>query len=299
MQVVMPLFQRENDAEAGKRLLLDANALNALAAWRLTKGVYRLHPATLAALWETRVDGHIPSEVLLKLPEWCVYVELPPRDAAPLDGTLYGFWAHLDVAPVDEKPELCFLLDLENGVWPLAVSLGGTVHEGLESVTRSVETMGAHFSKSVAEKRALLDLLVPMVSILLYICAAVPDTPDRDVFDAAEITHLPTRGIPLTQKGVTRAAQEPTWWRVGYRMGQALRGALADAERQREFQNRNRAEGGTVAPHVRRAHWHTYWTGEGSRTNESKRVARVNWIPPVPVNVRDHEEMPATVRPVR
>ena len=32
--------------------------------------------------------------------------------------------------------------------------------------------------------------------------------------------------------------------------------------------------------HLRRAHWHLYWTGPGSRSDPAKREARVRWIPP-------------------
>ena len=53
--------------------------LGALAAWRVTQGIYRFDPTVLDALWETPVTGDIPTEVLYHLPEWCVYVPTPER----------------------------------------------------------------------------------------------------------------------------------------------------------------------------------------------------------------------------
>jgi hypothetical protein len=57
----------------------DPMILAALCAWRMGKGVYRFDPDLLQELWETPVTGEIPGEILLHLPEWCVYLELPGR----------------------------------------------------------------------------------------------------------------------------------------------------------------------------------------------------------------------------
>ena len=34
-------------------------------------------------------------------------------------------------------------------------------------------------------------------------------------------------------------------------------------------------------PHWRRAHWHSYWTGP----RDGERIARLKWIPPIPVGL--------------
>jgi hypothetical protein len=46
-------------------------------------------------------------------------------------------------------------------------------------------------------------------------------------------------------------------------------------------------------PNIRRAHWHTYHVGTG-RTG-----SRLNWLPPISVNVDDFFELPPVVRPVK
>ena len=53
--------------------------LGALAAWRVTQGIYRFDPTTFDALWKTPVTGDIPTEVLFHLPEWCVYIPTPDQ----------------------------------------------------------------------------------------------------------------------------------------------------------------------------------------------------------------------------
>lgn len=89
--------------------------------------------------------------------------------------------------------------------------------------------------------------------------------------------------------GVTSVGPTPTW-DVGLRIGAALRRAH-DAE------SSEGAGSGTHArprAHIRRAHWHTFWTGP----RDGDRVARVKWLPPIPVNVGD-SDLPATVVPVK
>ena len=53
--------------------------LRALAAWRVSQGIYRFDPTTYDALWKTTVTGDIPTDVLFHLPEWCVYIPTPDQ----------------------------------------------------------------------------------------------------------------------------------------------------------------------------------------------------------------------------
>jgi hypothetical protein len=66
----------------------------ALGAWRYTQGIYRFNTETFDALVSTPFDGMLPTEVLLRLPEWCVYIETPGMIWA--DDEVYGFFAFLD-----------------------------------------------------------------------------------------------------------------------------------------------------------------------------------------------------------
>ena len=51
----------------------------ALAAWRVTQGVYRFDPAVAEAVAATPLEGELPTDLLYPLPEWCVYIETPGR----------------------------------------------------------------------------------------------------------------------------------------------------------------------------------------------------------------------------
>ena len=49
-------------------------------------------------------------------------------------------------------------------------------------------------------------------------------------------------------------------------------------------------------PHIRRAHWHSYWVGQKSQP-EARSVV-LKWLPPIPVNVLDTEDLTPTARDV-
>ena len=84
--------------------------VGALAAWRVTQGIYRFDPTTFDALWKTPVTGDIPTEVLFHLPEWCVYILTP--DQTWQGATLNGFFGHLECDMNDRRTELRLVLDV-------------------------------------------------------------------------------------------------------------------------------------------------------------------------------------------
>jgi hypothetical protein len=84
----------------------DPMILAALCAWRMGKGVYRFDPELLEELWQTPVTGEIPGEVLLRLPEWCVYLELPDKKLSG-EMDIRGCFAFLDWEPRFSRAELC------------------------------------------------------------------------------------------------------------------------------------------------------------------------------------------------
>ena len=49
-------------------------------------------------------------------------------------------------------------------------------------------------------------------------------------------------------------------------------------------------------PHIRRAHWHSFWVGK--RDQPDARSVTLKWLPPIPVNVQGVEDLTTTVRDV-
>jgi hypothetical protein len=125
-------------------------------------------------------------------------------------------------------------------------------------------------------------------SLLLYLVSdkadVSPDTGQNDLRD--RVVNNERRGIRNFQASQIRA------WEVGYRIGAEIRA----------FENKVRESGeatgtGTsMRPHVRKAHWHSFWTGPRDQPQERRK--RVRWLPPIPVNVTDSEDLVPTLHNV-
>lgn len=53
----------------------EVGPIAALAAWRATQGIYRLHPTLLAELLDTPITGEVPADTLCRLPEFLRLVD--------------------------------------------------------------------------------------------------------------------------------------------------------------------------------------------------------------------------------
>lgn len=248
----------------------DVGILGALYAWRTGLGIYRCDPTVAAALVETPLDHAIPAEVLLALPEYGVYVAAPEPAPAAWPKGVKGFWAHLEQDANDKRRELRLVLDTDHDKRPVPIHLVGTLAQGLAAMAGEARRVAGDLDvdllatpAEVDESMALLGGGVrPLVSLLLYLCAGESDIEGPG-------GRRPGRAVPQETRGGPRILQPPaaTIWRVGERVGAALRQAAQDGEGRR--------------PHLRTHHWHTYWTGPKA----GPQVPAVRWVPAVPVGL--------------
>jgi hypothetical protein len=280
---------RIKPADQSKQAIL----LSALAPWRATQGIYRFDPSTFDAIWKTPVTGDIPTEVLRHLPEWCVYIPTPEQTwrRAPL----YGFFAHLEHSTQLGRTELRLVLDIsatpgeQLAMIPIRLGIGG-VAEALEALFK--ETARSTRVTVDARERDLEMLkrdMPPLVSLVLYLCCQ-----SAEITDQHGANRLPARPQPVKTKRGLRffPPDRPTRWQVGYRLGAALRRAASERGAS--------SSSGTHAsprPHIRRAHWHSFWVGKWGQPEVREVVLK--WLPPIPVNVHNVEELTTTVRGVR
>jgi hypothetical protein len=232
--------------------------LGALAAWRVTQGIYRFDPTVLDALWETPVTGDIPTEVLFHLPEWCVYIPTPEQTWK--GRPLHGAFAHLEHDVNDQRMELRLVLDVAGpqgndlDVLPLHLGQGGVsgaVAAMLRESGRYVPIPEVSMEPLVG---GLTDEVSPLVSLVLYLCLQAAESRAAGGGNRRPVRPQPVR----TKKGVRLFPPDrPKPWEVGYRLGAALRRAVSEAVP-------TPGMSGTQAsprPHIRRAHWHSYWIG--------------------------------------
>jgi len=273
-------------------LVQHVGILGALAAWRVTQGIYRFDPTTFDALWATPVSGDIPTEVLFHLPEWCVYIPTP--DKIWQGSTLNGFFAHLEHDVKDRRTELRLVLDVSGAAGDQLVVM--PIHLGKGGVTEGVGAMmkesARHFPVTVytapGEAERLSSDISPLVSLLLYLCSQA-----AEIKEAGAGMRAPSHPKPQkTKKGMRIFAPEhPSRWEVGYRLGAALRQALCEHE-----PGESTGTHASPRPHIRRAHWHSFWVGKKDQPNA--RSVTLKWLPPIPVNVTGVDDLTTTVRDV-
>ncbi|MEX0746184.1 MAG: hypothetical protein WD118_11330 [Phycisphaeraceae bacterium] len=278
----------------------DPARLAAMATWRITQGIYRFDPALYASVIDTPVERDLPCDVLYRLPEWCVYVETP--DLTWMDSQLYGFWAHLEYDINTGRHELRLLMDSEADLTPLPLHLGNwSLSEALErvrheavrqSLDKGLSRLAGRMSGADDAPAEVADQLAPLLSLLLYLCS------QPDEIGGGE--RVPGNPRPKRTKQGWRLfpVDKPLTWDVGVRIGAALRRAYHQAETDQvaidPVTGRTRPRA-----HIRRAHWHGFWRGPRDPDRADERRFELRWLPPLPVNVDDAEELPATIRPVK
>ena len=264
-------------------VFVDMAKLAAIGTWRYSQGIYRIDPDLLDALTATPVSGSLPSDVLYRLPEWSIYVDMTGVSSQSkwVNHKLYGFWAHLEWDVNAERSELRFLMDRDVGLIALPVHLGPwTVTEAIDRVVqesaRNLETVGRDGGYSAALVERLASEINPLISILLYLCS---DEPEID--DARQPGTSPSRPqMKKTKKGWRLfPPDKPRYWTVGAKIGEELRRAAEAAGDVAE------PSGRTVRTPLRRGHWHGYWLGP--RTGERKFSYR--WLSPIVVHGGDRE----------
>ena len=251
------------------RAASDASRLAAIGAWRYTQGIYRFDKDIAKALTDTRLECDIPTDLFLRLPEWCVYVETPGQEWH--GAALHGFWAHVEHDIKDSRPELRLLLDTEQGLVPQILHIGPwSIEQAIWRWAREARTQASQMGISLHGVgsdfiHASSMAIQPLLSMVMYLCSEEPEIEDRD---------YPERPVNLPQPKRTKKGwrlfppEKPRIWSVGEHTGDTLR---------REYATE--LTGRTVRPHPRRAHWHGFWSGP----RDGDRKFGCKWLSPVVV----------------
>lgn len=235
--------------------------LSTIYPWKFTKTVYRLDDSIAESLITSNVD-EVPVQQLSKFPEWSIYVDLSNAKVKSSCGTknVSGFFATLG----EHNSDLNFSIDL-------VMLLDGDDEFEANSLifdesTKSISDMIINHAVINRDPVTLHTTLKNITSILLYICQPEPDiTNDNENVDLEKLKP----DAKKTSKGVKLfEAIKVKRFCVGHKTGEAMRTSLANFHANSSHK--------TKSPHVRRAHWHGYWTGSklaGEQTFSYKWVA--------------------------
>jgi hypothetical protein len=283
-----------------------ALAGNMWAAWRITQGIYRLHRSIVDPLLQTEQPGDIPVEILTRLPEWAVYVEMP---ALPF-GTLkendakaviaHGFWAQVTTTYGNDL-NLSIMVDADidpddpfDAIAPFCLGLvlsRSVKADRVFNVAKSMSDACVFYGNRAI--RLFPEWVNAAINLLVFICSqndfcrdGKPATPTNP-----EPVRTRRRGLRLFP------APKPTVWDVGVRIGASLTAASSESS------DGGEGTGQHKRPHIRRAHWHGFRSGrriadDGSLILAQDRPFELKWIPPIAVGISDDSELPAVIRRV-
>ena len=85
------------------------------------------------------------------------------------------------------------------------------------------------------------------------------------------------------------ACPETIGWNVGLRIGAAL--DLSSKRKCVDSVTDGYGTGVPVRPHIRRAHWHSFWVGK-----RGEQTLSLRWLPPIAVNTEEAGNLPAVIR---
>lgn len=268
-----------------------AQAIFAIAPWRLSKEVYVIDEDLKDLLFEQDGELDVPDEVLLQLPYPCFYVELP--NTYYRADKIHGFFVTLeyDVNNGDKELKPVFLTD-DGNIFSYSIHIGAkTIEESVDMLDKQAleNTNGDKELKRLA-LRAMQDsaetkiFLKQILQVILYILAQ-----NAEITPSSEQSFITKRGKTVKDK-----YSEIRKWDVGIRVGAAIRQQKAkEQSRKKEYKE---SEHQSPRPHMRRGHWHHFWTGPKAQPEERKLILK--WLSPMAI-AANPEDMPITFHEVK
>lgn len=257
------------------RKINDMTSAITVIPWRYSRSVYRFDPDVYRELISTPFSGAIPEEVLLLLPEWSIFVEMQGESVS-------GFFSSLEYVSLG-KAELRFVFCGVQRLIPFYIALSsGTIEKSFEECLREYEAIAGKSDTEKVKKEHLqllgenLSLVKKALSLVLYICSDDAEIRDRDAPDWE-----PSFPRPKITKGQERLfpADRNRTVEVGRELGALLRKGSAHREP-------SAPTGRSVRPHMRRGHWHGFWTGSRKENRDQQKFI-LKWIPPLFVQGRE------------
>ena len=263
--------------------------LHLFGAWRNTLSIYRIDSDIFSQIIKSPIPDDTPSTVFERLPEWCVYIDMPNQALTVITGSgrrasCSGFWALFDVQNLAGKSQrvLNLVLDIDDNIktthdayQPLLIPIRDdmTVRQAILSV---FDCMSHHSSDALitrANAETEIKIITHLLSLLLWLCAEEPDI--------SNINGEPISGEQLrmpkyrTNKktGVFIPPSQPIIYNIGKRLGGEVR----------QFNEKVGTSDSRISarkrPHIRRGHWHGVWSGTGQNKHFN-----IYWQPAIFVN---------------
>lgn len=257
-----------------------ATTLMALAGWRKSKQVYKFDPEFWELLKEQKTDMDIPVDILYQMPFKTIWLE-PLNAFVFFDYSCYDDSIELKAIGFDSRGVLT-----DHGILKLLPNHTITeccekmIEEILKSTAPDIfkKQFGINMNLSKEFAKYEVDYMNPVLQALLYICSQNGDVEENP--EQKKIYKKPKN--PSKPKDQFKEVRQ---WDVGQVVVRNLKKSYEHSLS--TYQRENSSSGWTQRPHMRRAHWHSFWTGK-----KDNRKLIVKWIAPTFVNADKGEANP-------
>lgn len=267
-----------------------------VAAWNNNKQIYKFNSDLAKMLSSQELDGDLPIDTLKNVPYKCFYIQTDIiKSNHNSDITCYdGFFVYFDRNEYcDDDLELRMLIISKERqrqiLVPVHLISGKTLTESLKTTYKEV---GCDYKPDDMTMKEAVNEFMPMVNtmvqMILYLCAENKDVIEnkRIEFNKRDTNTKKKK----KNKQYTQKKENVKEWNVGSVVSREFRRSIyipKDSEH-------GTGTGSKKSPHMRKAHWHHFWTGTG----DNKRLV-VKWISPMYINKNIKDEPSPTINNVR
>lgn len=261
------------------------------STWRMTQGIYRFDEVIYKSLLSTKKQEKIPTQLLKRLPQWCVYIETQGLfcDFGFGDCQLHGVWCQ--ITSIENKDFLMLFVDIDEAYSDYSLPPSVCIDISHKEIGTAINVIKDQKINDALIKKTER-WIVPVFNLLLYLCSEEPD--------------LANKNKPLNPENPEPKKTKKGWrifprhgiqmWDVGTRLAQSISSFYQQS-------SESEATGLKVRPHVRNAHWRTVLFGKmkdakGNKIKKENRQRKLIWIPPSFINVNKIDELPAVIRKI-
>lgn len=189
----------------------------AVGTWAFSRGIYRFDPTIAASLAETTLSDALPASVFYRLPEYCLFLEMPDMHLSEIP--ISGVWAHLEWDTNRKRPELRLAILAEEFLYPVILHLGNwslreSIQRAIDEVVRERQLERVPFTE--LDMAEMLPEITPVISMLLYLCSRSPEI--DPLRQPGQSSYQPSVAVVRDHK--LRTAPKSIIFEVGKRTGQ-------------------------------------------------------------------------------
>lgn len=252
---------------------INALTLYTLGAWSQYKQIYSVDSDLAEFLTETIDDDmKIPAEIFKNLPYNSFYVECNNTN-------IESFFVTYN----SEINKITFFsVDTESGSEPYTVAISLPLLEG-KSIVESINErlINGNPEYDMTKHNDNIKFVKSAVQIILYIASINADV-EENPKQKSIYKHKSEKSIQSKDR-----LSDVRKWDVGFRVGSTLRLHKHSAANTENKMN-NSSKPSSKSPHIRRGHFHHFWTG---KHDSEERKLVVKWVAPTFINMTGEESI--------